>query len=245
MNNKLFGNIKILLNTLIIDILILLNTLTIGSFPIIATFFSRTGNLPHLIARLWARLILIIGRIPVKVQGQHNLVPDKPFIYMANHQSNVDIPVLLACLPVQFRWLAKAELFKIPLFGRSMKSCGYISIDRSNRKSAFESLSLAAKKISSGTSVMIFPEGTRGSGGKLLPFKKGGFILAIDAGVPIIPVIIQGTGSIMPKGSFLIRHRPVVLKICKPIATTNFTRKTRDDLLNEVKGVIQKAFESV
>lgn len=245
MKKNLFKNIKILINTIFIDILILLDTLFIGNLPIIASFFSKTGNLPHLIARVWARLILVFSRIPVKVQGSHNLVPDKPFIYMANHQSNVDIPVLLAWLPVQFRWLAKAELFKIPFFGRSMSSCGYISIDRSNRKSALASLSLAAKKISSGTSVMIFPEGTRSSSGKLLPFKKGGFILAIDAGVPIIPLVIHGTASILPKGSFLVRPRPVVLKICKPIATANYTRKTRDALANEVREVIQKSFNDI
>ncbi len=245
MKKELFKDIKVLVHTVIIDVFILLSTLLFGSLAIIAAFFSKNGNLPHLAGRIWAGSILFVGRIPVKVQGRHNLLQDQPVIFMANHQSNVDIPVLLAFLPVQFRWLAKAELFKIPLFGRSMKACGYISIDRSNRKSAFKSLSLAAKKISSGASVMIFPEGTRNSSDKLLPFKNGGFILAVDAGVPIIPVVIHGTRDILPRGSFRIISRPVVMKICKPIATTNYTRKTRDDLINEVREKIQKSFNSI
>jgi 1-acyl-sn-glycerol-3-phosphate acyltransferase len=104
-------------------------------------------------------------------------------------------------LPVQFRWLAKAELFKIPIFGRAMRGVGYISIDRSNRKSAFESLKQAALTIRNGTSVLIFPEGTRSRDGRILPFKKGGFVLAVDAGVPVVPIIIKGTGGSCPKGS--------------------------------------------
>src|SRR5210317_685359 len=133
-----------------------------------------------------------------------NLPLDAPCILMPIHQSNFDIPVLLGRLPVQFRWLAKAELFKIPIFGRGMRGCGYISIDRSNRKSAFQSLAEAATKIRNGVSVLIFPEGTRSRDGKILPFKKGGFVLSVDAGVPIVPIVIYNTGSIMPKGRLRI-----------------------------------------
>ena len=104
------------------------------------SLFSRTGNAPHLVARAWARSILFVSGIKVTVNGISHLGSGRSFIYMVNHQSNFDIPVLLGCLPVQFRWLAKAELFKIPLFGRSMRGCGYISIDRSNHEAAIESL---------------------------------------------------------------------------------------------------------
>ena len=122
----------------------------------------------------WGHIqILFVSRIKVTVKGISNIDPSKSYIFMPNHQSNFDIPVLLGCLPAQFRWLAKAELFRIPLFGRAMRGCGYISIDRSNRKSAFRSLQKAADTIRNGVSVLIFPEGTRSLDGKIRSFKKG------------------------------------------------------------------------
>jgi 1-acyl-sn-glycerol-3-phosphate acyltransferase len=148
---------------------------------------------------------------------------------------------LYSGLPVQFRWLAKAELFRIPIFGQSMRSAGYVSIDRSNRKSAFKSLAMAAEMIRNGTSVMIFPEGTRSSDGELLPFKKGGFVLAVDAGVPIVPIRISGTHSIMPKGRLLISRGKVRIDVGKPIQSADFTRKTKDDLMVRVRAAMSAA----
>jgi 1-acyl-sn-glycerol-3-phosphate acyltransferase len=162
---------------------------------------------------------------------------------MCNHQSNFDIPVLLGCLPVQFRWLAKAELFKIPIFGRGMRSAGYISIDRFNRESAFQSISEAAQKIRGGVSVMIFPEGTRSKDGKIRPFKKGGFVLAVDAGVPIIPIILHGTRSIMPKGQLRVYPGNVLIDIKKPVETSGYTRNNKDDLLERIRNIICDVFD--
>ena len=124
-----------------------------------------------------------------------------------------------------------------------MRGCGYISIDRSNRKSAFQSLNAAATKIRNGVSVLIFPEGTRSWDGKILPFKKGGFVLSVDAGVPIVPVVIFNTGSIMPKGRLLIRTRSVRMDILKPIPTSGYSRNTKDDLMGIVRNTICNAFE--
>ena len=162
---------------------------------------------------------------------------------MPNHQSNFDIPVLLGYLSVQFRWLAKAELFKFPVFGRAMRGCGYISIDRSNRKSAFKSLWEAARTIREGTSVLIFPEGTRSQDGQIRPFKKGGFVLAVESGVPIVPVIIHGTWSIMPRNRWRIDPQNVLLEIKTPIETADYTRRTKDDLLAKVQQSIRESFE--
>jgi 1-acyl-sn-glycerol-3-phosphate acyltransferase len=162
---------------------------------------------------------------------------------MPNHQSNFDIPVLLGHLNVQFRWLAKVELFKIPIFGYAMKRAGYISIDRSNRKSAFKSLKRAAKIIREGVSVLIFPEGTRNKESNIGLFKKGGFVLAVDSGVPIVPVIIHGTRAIMPKKKLLIRPKDVILEIKKPIETRDYTRKTKEDLMEKVRQTISGSFE--
>jgi 1-acyl-sn-glycerol-3-phosphate acyltransferase len=221
---------------------ILVSTVFLGLTTILVSYFSRTGNAPHRVARLWGRLILFFSHVPVRVRGLSQLTPDQSCIYMANHQSNFDIPVLLAFLPVQFRWLAKEELFRIPVFGRSMRGCGYISIDRSDRRSAFKSLKLAAEAIRGGVSVLIFPEGTRSVDGSIQAFKKGGFVLAIESGVPIVPVCIQGTHAIMPKGHLSIRPGPVTLKILAPIDTMAFTYKTKERLMDEVHEAISLAF---
>ena len=162
---------------------------------------------------------------------------------MVNHQSNFDIPVLLGRLPVQFRWLAKAELFRIPILGQGMRGSGYISIDRSNLRSAMRSLGKAADTIRNGTSVLIFPEGTRSPDGNLASFKKGGFVLTVDSGVPVIPMVICGTWSIMPKNRWMIRPQPVTLRILPPVDTTAFSRKTKDDLMDNIYKQMSEAIE--
>jgi len=162
---------------------------------------------------------------------------------MSNHQSNFDIPVLLAYLPVQFRWLAKMELFRIPIFGFAMQRAGYISIDRSNRKAAILSLKRAAEIIRGGVSVLIFPEGTRSLDGEIQPFKSGGFILAVDSGVPIVPVIIHGTWPIMPKDRLRIRPGNVVLEIEKPVETSPYARRDKAALMEKVRQIITESHE--
>lgn len=231
-----------MIQTLFIILWIVFATFVLGVVVIMASFFSKKGNFPHIIARIWGRSILFVSRIKVSVKGVSNIDPSRSYIFMANHQSNFDIPVLLGCLPVQFRWLAKAELFKIPIFGRSMRGCGYISIDRSDRKSAFKSLDKAVDTIKNGVSVMIFPEGTRSLDGKIRSFKKGGFVLTVDAGVPIIPVILHGTYPIMPKNRIRIIPGNVILEILEPIETDEYTRKTKDDLMDEVKDIMCRSF---
>lgn len=199
--------------------------------------------MPNKIAKLWAKCILFGSRIRVTVTGLSSIDLSLPHIYMSNHQSVFDIPVLQACLPVRFRWLAKAELFKIPIFGYALGRAGHISIDRSNRKSAFKSLKNAARNIRNGVSVIIFPEGTRSRDGNIRQFKKGGFILAVDAGVPIVPVIIHGTWPLMLKNRVLIKPGNIIIEIKDPIKTTDYTRKTKDDLLKKVRKVICESFE--
>jgi 1-acyl-sn-glycerol-3-phosphate acyltransferase len=237
-------NLLYAIQTVIIVIWVLVATLGVGSAVILVSFFSRTGNVAHLMARLWANSILWVARAKVTVTGAEKIDPTRSYIYMPNHQSNADIPLLLGRLPVQFRWLAKAELFKIPIFGRAMRGVGYISIDRSNRKSAFASLAKAAETIRNGASVLIFPEGTRSQDGKILPFKKGGFVLAVDSGVPIVPIIIHGTRESMPKGQFSIRPIPVTMDILEPVETSDYTRKTKDALLEKIRSTLIDNYEN-
>ena len=232
-----------MIRTTYILLWIVLTTFFWGLTAIFASFFTRTGNPVHIVARKWARSILFASRIKVTVNGLANIDPTQSYVYMSNHQSNFDIPVLLAYLPVQFRWLAKAELFKIPIFGRAMRGAGYVKIDRFNQESAFESINEAAAKMKNGVSVMIFPEGTRSRDGKIRSFKKGGFVMALDAGVPIVPIVLKGTWAIMEKSSLKINNGEVSLNIESPIATADYTRENKDDLIKSVRTVIREGFE--
>ena len=227
--------------TSIVMLGIILVTAFMAVMAILVSFVSAGGDVTHKVGRIWAKCILALSNIRVIVKGLSNLKPGRSYIYMPNHISNFDIPVLQAYLPVQFRWLAKAELYKIPIFGYAMKRAGYISIDRSDRKSAIESLNKAAKIIRNGVSVIIFPEGTRSRTNNVQPFKKGGFFLAVDSGVPIVPIIIHGTKQIMAKNQISIKPGNVTLEIAKPINSSDYTRKTKGDLMEKVKDIILKS----
>ncbi len=216
-------------------------TFVLGVVAVWVSVFSRSGNLVHRIARLWGRSILLVSGVRVAVRGREHLDPGTPCIFMANHQSNYDIPVLLGHLPVQFRWLAKAELFRIPLFGRAMRGAGYIPIDRRNRAAAFQSLGEAAAKIRAGASIVIFPEGTRSPDGELKSFKKGGFALALQAGAPVVPVAISGTREVMAKGSLWIRPGRVTVTIGKPIPVAGGAFPNKEALMEAVRRAILAA----
>ncbi|MBU1163788.1 MAG: 1-acyl-sn-glycerol-3-phosphate acyltransferase [Proteobacteria bacterium] len=232
-----------MIRTLIILIFALPVTVFLSSLTVFLSFISKNNKLAYNTTKAWAKFVLVVSRIKVTVNGLYNIRPDRSYIYMSNHQSNFDIPVVLACLPFQFRWVAKAELFKIPIFGYAMHRIGHINIDRSNRRAAFKSLKKAAKNIREGVSVLIYPEGTRSKDGNIGSFKRGGFILAVESGVPIVPVIIHGTWPIMPKNKTTIRPGNVTIEIKEPIETKNYTRKSKDDLLEKVRNIICESFE--
>lgn len=223
---------------------ILVSTAVLGIWIIGRALFSVDQEAFHRIAQRWGRAILRVSGVEVKVVGREHLEKGRSFILMPNHQSHFDIPVLLGCLDTQFRWLAKAELFRIPIFGRAMRGCGYISIDRANREAAFASIRQAAQAIHGRASVLIFPEGTRSPDGRLLPFKKGGFVLAVDSGVPILPIGIYGTGRILPKKRLLLDPGPVVMWIGAPIETGGYRRETKDALMAEVRRELCRAVTS-
>ena len=236
-NNRAF----VIVHTVFIYVGTICLTIVLGLLAVFVSILLKNDNAVHGIARLWGRCILWISGVRVSISGLEQLASDAPYIYMANHQSQYDIPVLLSTLPSQWRFVVKAELFKIPIFGRGMRGAGYISIDRSDRRSAFLSLARAAQSIRNGSSVVIFPEGTRSQDGDLLPFKKGGFVLAVDSGVPVVPVIIHGAQEIMPKGSWLIRCHRVHIDLLTPIDSSLYTRKTKDELLERVRVTIATA----
>jgi len=212
-----------------------LSTLVFITFP-----FDRNGNIIHHYARWWAKIQLLVSGVRVKVKGLEHLDRETPYIYMSNHQGSYDIFALLSCLPVQFRWIAKKELFSIPILGWAMWAANYISIDRSGRRKALESIEKAASKIKGGVSVVIFPEGTRSRDGSIQPFKRGGFTLALKSGVPIIPITINGSRDVMPRDSMRVRPGEIRVSIDKAIQTTPFSLRERNVLMEKVRETIER-----
>jgi 1-acyl-sn-glycerol-3-phosphate acyltransferase len=199
---------------------------------------DRTGDSVLALARLWSRVLLGVPGVKLEVSMRAPLDPKRPYIFMANHASMVDIWAMFVGLPVRFRFIAKKQLGKIPLFGWAMRAGRFIFIDRQNAVSARRSIEEAARRIGSGQSVIIFPEGTRTRDGKLGPFKKGGFHLALDSGAEIVPVAIHGSRPIMPRGAALIRPGRVRLEVGAPIPTAGLKPADREALLNQVRGQI-------
>ena len=224
------------LKLLLIGLLTLPVTLTI----LLLAPFDRQGKLAYGISRFWAWGILKIGGIRLKVQGLDRLDPSRPYIFMANHQSNIDIPVLVQGLPkFQLRWIAKKELVFIPFFGWAMWSSGQIVVDRSNRAEAMASLRRAKEKIAGGISVVIFPEGTRSADGRLLPFKRGGFLLAVKAKTAIVPITISGSSTLLPRGDWRLRGGEVEVIVSEPIDIERDHATNLTALLNRVRGIIE------
>ncbi|HOD69399.1 MAG: 1-acyl-sn-glycerol-3-phosphate acyltransferase [Deltaproteobacteria bacterium ADurb.BinA179] len=206
---------------------------------VIVSLFSRTGNLPHILARSWARFTLLCSGARVELRGREN-IPDGPAVYMANHVSHFDVFAILGHLDIQFRWTVKKELYTIPLLGLAMRRAGYIMIDRSNHEKAVRSLKTAAEKIRNGTSIVIFPEGTRSCDGRLqYPFKKGGFHLAMESGVPIVPITVVGSHEVLPKHGKRVKPGKIVLNMGKPIASAG---SSMDALMEEVYNSIKLGY---
>jgi 1-acyl-sn-glycerol-3-phosphate acyltransferase len=186
----------------------------------------------------WARDVLRAAGTPVLVEGLDNIPRSQPVMYASNHSSMFDIWALFATLPDSVRFVAKRELFKIPLLGRAMRAAGHIPIDRVARKRAFEAYDEAARTIKRGVTPVVFPEGTRSRTGELLPFKNAPFGLAIAAQVPIIPIYVHHTFEILPKGAWRLRSQPIRLLIGKPIATTGLGPEDRERLRDDVRAAM-------
>jgi 1-acyl-sn-glycerol-3-phosphate acyltransferase len=223
-------------------ILVLLGTLITAfvSFFVVVSYrlFPRGEYTTHRVSVLWAKILLRITSVRVTVEGRENILRGGAQVFMANHQSGFDILIVLANIDTYFAWIAKKELFAIPVFGRALARTGAIAIDRKNFVRAMRSIQDASRRIREGKSVMTFPEGTRSMDGRIHPFKKGVFHLALKAGVPIVPVTIVGSGGIMPKKSLRVHPGHVTLVIDKPIDVSRYTEETLDDLLNRVYDVI-------
>lgn len=224
--------------------IIILLTIPMAIITALLLPFNYKGKIYHFMAKIWSRIILAVFNIKVKIRGIENISDKQNYIYISNHASAMDIPALIYGIPDQIRFLAKQELGKIPFWGWLLKYGGYILIDRRNPKRAIKSIQRAIEKIKSGVSVLVFAEGTRSIDGKLLPFKRGGFMLAIKSNIPIIPVTILGSHMIMPKHKLEINPGIIEILIDNPIKVDNFSGKDGEIKLMElVREIIRKNLE--
>jgi len=212
-------------------------TLIASSFIIIYGVFRPTSPVFDEVVKRWARLFLKIPPVGYTVDGLANVDPDRRYVVVSNHLSLFDIPMLFWTLPIHGRFLSKKEVFKIPLVGHAMRRIGIIEIDRasggSSRQAINDGVKVAAER---GYSLIVFPEGTRGAGAEPLPFKKGAFRIAIDTGLPVLPVIIEGTDRISRPGSRLYFPGRARVVILDPIETADLTNK---DNLNTLARTVE------
>jgi 1-acyl-sn-glycerol-3-phosphate acyltransferase len=231
-----------MLLTVVFYFYLVLSTIVSSLAVIIVVILFPERNYPLIITHYWGKALVNCAGVTLEVQGQENLRPGRPAIYAANHQSAFDIFVLLAILP-PVKFLAKIELFSIPLFGLALDLAGSLPVDRSNRQAAMKSIERAAQAVREGSSIIIFPEGTRSTTGEMLPFKKGGFVLAIKSGQPIVPVSISGAGAVLPRGWGRIHPGPIKVVIGRTIATDVYKTKNKDDLMAQLREVIAANYD--
>jgi 1-acyl-sn-glycerol-3-phosphate acyltransferase len=186
-------------------------------FALVLNLLDPTGDQFHKMAAWWGRLSARVLGIDVEMEGEENYSPDKNYLVVSNHAGMADIPLILGAMKLNLRFVAKEELGKIPVFGHALKSAGYVFIKRGQNREALQSMLKAADALKSGRSIHIFPEGTRSRTGEILPFKRGAFIIAEKARVPVLPVTIVGSNLITPKKSLKINHGTVRMIIGKPI----------------------------
>ncbi len=192
----------------------------------------------HAIARQWAQSGLSMNGSSIQLIGIENVPTSGGVLFVANHQSNFDIPILIAHVPRDKGFIAKLELLKVPSFGRWMKYIGCVFIDRKDPRQSLKDINDAAERLKSGHSLVIFPEGTRSADGTVAPFRAGGLKLALKAKVPVVPVTISGSKNIMPKGTSLIKSASVKVIISPPLVPDEFTKMDSTQISEKVRNII-------
>jgi len=221
-------------------------TIVLGVASITSSFFDRRGHFAHRCARAWSWLILATTGVHVSVQGLDRLVPGTTYVFVANHQSIYDIPVLFWSIPFQLRIIAKESLGNFPMLGPHLKRTGHMLVDRSRPDKA-GILGWASRLTSNGLSLIVFPEGTRSKDGTLSKFKGGSILLAMQAGLPLVPISVVGSRHVMKKGELTTRPGHVTLIVHAPIETASNAEPTPAqirELADHVREVIRPAVEA-
>src|ERR1035437_2197492 len=222
-----------------VDPLIILSTLFFGLISLVASPFDRSGEFMMKTARIWARSLLAIAGVRVKIEGLEKLIPGASYVFASNHLSYMDSPVILTHIPVDFRFMAKDGLFKIPLLGTHLSQAGHIPVPRHDPRAAIKTLTLPADSIRTrNISLLIFPEGGRSHDGILQPFKDGAAYIAIKATVPVVPLAISGTREILAMHSATFHRGHVTLRIGDPIPTDGFTLHDRKSVTDSTRNTV-------
>ena len=235
------------MRTLLTIVALIVATIVLGLAVIVGRLLGvrdGAGSIYDRLPRWWARLLLFTAGTRVVLHDAERMRTGEPRIFVSNHVSWFDVLSLAANLP-RFAFVAKAELSRVPLFGAAARAVNTVFIERENRKSAFQSYDVASAKIREGLSVVVFPEGTRGTTYALRRFKKGPFVLAIAAGVPIVPTIVHGTIHVLPKGSFWARAGTVDVHFLEPVPTEGLTYDDRESLSRAVYDRMANAFREI
>jgi 1-acyl-sn-glycerol-3-phosphate acyltransferase len=236
--------VSLLRSLLFTEPLIIVATIVFGAISLTVSFFDPTRHKQNAMARAWARVLLAVSRVKVTVEGLEKIKEDGSYVFVSNHLSYMDTPVALANIPVQFRFLAKRGLFQIPFMGWHLSRAGHIPVPRGDARAAVKTMTLAAQVVKQQKiSLLIFPEGGRSRRGEMRPFMEGAAYIAIRAGVPLVPVGLQGTREVLPYGSGNIRGGPVVLRIGDPIPTDQATLRDRVHLTELLRERITKLAE--
>lgn len=211
-------------------------TILLATLTVLLGLVDPYGKVVYRLNQFWTWIILRAGGISLQVKGLENIDPARSYVFMVNHQSNVDIPVIVqSLLPFQLRWIAKKELLWVPFFGWAMWATKHIVIDRSDPLDAVRSLARARERMAAGVSVVVFPEGTRSLDGKLQRFKKGGFLLAVQTQTTIVPVTINGSAHLLPAGAWRLRPGTIEVIVDKPVPIEGFRPGNLRLLSDEVR----------
>lgn len=240
-NTGFTARLKVFLGTLSGNAFLVVGTIFWASVALVFGWLGPRGRLIFWVARTWSRGVLFFGGVRAEPVFEQELDPKAQYVFMANHSSLFDIPALLTTLPGQTRFLAKKSLFRIPVFGWAIKMGGFVTIDRKDLSTARDSFAVAVAQLNEhGVSVLVFPEGTRSPTGEMLPFKRGGFLLALKSGLPIVPVGIVGSARVRPKGIFKIRPGRVRVNYGCPMPVQAFGVSKKRELIQEVREQVER-----
>ena len=217
------------------NLYLLLGSILFPCLGLLVSWLPPRGNWPFGCGRLWSRCLLSASAVRVRVSYDPAMDPGKSYVFLSNHQSLFDIPALVTTCPGQVRMMAKRSLFRVPFFGWCLAAADFIPIDRTDRSTARQSFAAAVARIREGTSILLFPEGTRSPTDELLPFQRGGFLLAMKTGLPIVPVGIRGSREVQRRGSFAIRPGRIEVRYGAPIPAADYGVRRKGELIAEVR----------
>ena len=239
---KKYGVLSHLRSYFYFDPLIWLYTILFGLASIPFGFFDKDGSILHAFARAWSKLILKTIFSPVQISGLEKIDASKTHVYAVNHASAMDIPVLYACLPFQFRIVHKKELLAYPIVGWHLKRSGQVCVDQQNPARSIGQIKSAVRTLKAGMPLVIFPEGGRSADGRIQPFLPGAFFLAIKAQVDIVPIALVGTYELLPMDTFHIKSRPLEMRVGNPIPTTGLSLRNMELLSAEVQKSLEEMY---